>query len=99
MGKAPNTKTPDFLLYESLNIGACPVMWIESKSVFADEMEHNRYQKKQLSYYEDLYGAGLVVYWYGFIDTIVPKDYMIMDYIFFEEMGYKLDRLMDQTIG
>jgi hypothetical protein len=98
LNKTPNTKTPDFLLYEPMDINSSKVMWIESKAVFADEIEHNRYQKKQFQFYEELYGPGMVVYWYGFVDSIVPNNCIIKDYAFFEELEYDLDRLLDYEI-
>ncbi len=98
MSKEPNTKTPDFLLSEPYKVDGIDVMWIESKAVFADEKEHKRYQLKQFSFYEDLFGPGMVVYWYGFLDTLVPNNYLITDYTFFEVMGYDVDRLINRTL-
>jgi len=98
MSKEPNTKTPDFLLSEPYKIEGIDVRWIESKAVFADEKEHNRYQLKQFSFYEDLFGPGMVVYWYGFLDTLVPNNYMITDYTFFEVMGCNVDKLINRTV-
>ncbi len=95
LNKEPNTKTPDFLLHEPMRINGNKVRWIESKAVFADEKEHNRYQKKQFQFYEDLYGPGMVVYWYGFLDTITPGNYLITDYTFFENISSDLDRLLN----
>lgn len=95
LNKKPNTKTPDFLLHKSLDVNGSQVKWIESKAVFADEKEHNRYQKKQYRFYEDIYGPGMVVYWYGFLDTIVPGNYIITDYMFFENLGIEIGRLLN----
>jgi hypothetical protein len=98
LNKEPNTKTPDFLLHEPMRINGNKVRWIESKAVFADETEHNRYQKKQFQFYEDLYGPGMVVYWYGFLDTITPGNYLITDYTFFENISSDLDRLLNHSV-
>jgi len=98
MRKTPNTKTPDFVLHEPLDIDGSKVIWIESKAVFADDKEHNRYIEKQFKFYEDLHGPGMVVYWYGFLDNIVPNDYIITDYVFFEYLGYNVDGLADCMI-
>lgn len=98
MNKGSNTKTPDFLLSEPFKVDGIDVKWIESKAVFADKKEHNRYQLKQFSFYEDLFGPGMVVYWYGFLDTIVPSNYMITDYTFFKVMGYDVERLINRTL-
>ena len=98
LNKEPNAKTPDFLLNESIDVNGSKVKWIESKAVFADETEHNRYQKKQLGFYEDLFGPGMVVYWYGYLDTITPNNYLIADHTFFEAMGYDLDKLLNHAM-
>ena len=98
LNKEPNAKTPDFLLNESFDVNGSKVKWIESKAVFADETEHNRYQKKQLGFYEDLFGPGMVVYWYGYLDTITPNNYLIADHTFFETMGYDLDKLLNHAM-
>ena len=98
MNKEPNAKTPDFLLKESIDVNGSKVKWIESKAVFADETEHNRYQKKQLGFYEELFGPGMVVYWYGYLDTITPNNYLIVDHTFFEQMEYDLDKLLNHVM-
>ncbi|MBW6518642.1 MAG: C15orf41 family protein [ANME-2 cluster archaeon] len=98
LNKELNAKTPDFLLKNSIDIDGSTVNWIESKAVFADETEHNRYQKKQLGFYEELFGPGMVVYWYGYLDTISPNNYLIVDHTFFEQMGYDLDRLLNHVM-
>ena len=94
LNKIPNTKTPDFLLHKPMVLDGHQVTWIESKAVFADEKEHNRYYYKQFQFYEDLYGSGMVVYWYGFLDGIIPNNYILTDYTFFEYLGYDVDRLL-----
>lgn len=93
MSKAPNTKTPDFLLHEPLTINGDQVKWVESKAVFADETEHNRYHEKQFRFYEELFGTGMVVYWYGLVDDICPGNYVIIDHTFFEYLKYDVKRL------
>ncbi|MCL7415024.1 MAG: C15orf41 family protein [ANME-2 cluster archaeon] len=98
LNKEPNAKTPDFLLQESIDVDGHTVKWIESKALFADETEHNRYQKKQLGFYEELFGPGMVVYWYGYLDTIIPNNYFIADHTFFEAMGYDMDKLLNHSL-
>lgn len=98
LNREPNAKTPDFLLHEPMRINGSKVRWIESKAVFADEIEHNRYQKKQFQFYEDIYGPGMVVYWYGFLDTLTPGNYIITDYTFFEDKDCDLDRLLNHAV-
>jgi len=60
-------KTPDFLLKKTLKIGNRSYHWIESKASFGDEQEMKRDFKKQFKPYLELFGSGIVVYWYGFI--------------------------------
>ncbi|NOZ59389.1 MAG: hypothetical protein GXO66_07445 [Euryarchaeota archaeon] len=81
-------KTPDFLV-KGLRILGMPVTWVESKAVFADEEEHRLYMRKQLSHYLRCFGPGVVVYWYGYVDTILGKrsDLIILDYTHFSHPG------------
>lgn len=76
-------KTPDFLLKESIKIDSTKVEWIESKAMFGCDSTHKYYLKKQLKEYEELYGVGMVVYWYGFIEHITMNQNIIKDYNFF----------------
>lgn len=68
------TKTPDFLLKSPLNIDSINISWIESKGLFGGPEEHRRYLKKQFSEYIKFFGAGMVVYWYGFVDPISEEN-------------------------
>ncbi|SFM69541.1 C15orf41 family protein [Methanolobus profundi] len=77
------TKTPDFLLDEELDVDGVKISWIESKALFGDEKEHDYYIKKQFREYEEIYGVGMIVYWYGYIDTISYNGNLIKDYRFF----------------
>ncbi|WP_242492537.1 C15orf41 family protein [Methanolobus psychrotolerans] len=88
------TKTPDFLLDEELDIDGVKVSWIESKALFGDEKEHDYYIKKQFREYEENYGIGMIVYWYGFIDTISFNGNIIKDYEFFDE-GEMVEELLN----
>lgn len=72
--KRGDLKTPDFLLKSSLKIDGLEINWIDSKELFGDEEEHRRLLKKQFSEYIELFGPGLAVYWYGFVDSIVEKE-------------------------
>lgn len=78
-------KTPDFLLDTDIVIDGVDVSWIESKALFGDEKEHEYYIKKQFREYEENYGTGMIVYWYGFIDSISYNGNLIKDYTFFDE--------------
>ena len=61
-------KTPDFLLKSSLNVRGIDVHWIESKATFGTKREIKKNLKNQLLPYRELYGSGMVVYWFGFIN-------------------------------
>lgn len=67
-------KTPDALLDKPIVVNGWKVNWIESKATFGDRVEVNKNTKKQLSPYVQLFGQGLVVYWFGFVDEITMED-------------------------
>ncbi|MCD4703365.1 MAG: C15orf41 family protein [Methanosarcinaceae archaeon] len=85
-------KTPDFLLEEPLVVDGMSLQWIESKAVFADEREHTRYCRKQLHDYEEQYGNGMVIYWYGHIDGIAMEETLVRDHGFDIEFDYNIAR-------
>jgi hypothetical protein len=65
------------------------INWIESKATFGDNVEIKKNIKKQLLPYLDLFGRGMVVYWFGFLDDFEgPDDIIITD-----------DRLLDWKFG
>ncbi len=68
--KTAHTKTPDFRLENPMKVGSKWVNWIECKGSFGDEQEYKRDLRKQLSHYVNLFGQGIVIYWYGFIDDM-----------------------------
>lgn len=78
-------KTPDFLLRDKpIKIKGHTANWIESKASFGSPNEIKRNYKKQLKPYVDLFGSGVVVYWYGFVDDIkIDKDILMIDGTFF----------------
>jgi len=89
-GKYP--KTPDFLLDKPLKINGWTINWIESKANFGDEIEVKKNLKNQLEPYTKLFGPGLVVYWFDFVDAaveILPPDIKIVSCDFFDRMVYK----------
>jgi len=45
------------------------VNWIDSKGMFADHLTFEE-QSEQLQGYVNRYGTGLVIYWYGFVETL-----------------------------
>jgi hypothetical protein len=60
-------KTPDFLMLSPLNVRGLNVHWIESKATLGTHKEIKKNLKNQLIPYRDLYGSGMVIYWFGFI--------------------------------
>lgn len=79
-------KTPDCLLYKPLKIDDINIWWIESKASFGDMVEVRKNAKRQLIPYTNLFGEGMVVYWFGFVDDIKPPSGVkIVDNIFFEK--------------
>ncbi|MBN2488386.1 MAG: C15orf41 family protein [Methanosarcinaceae archaeon] len=85
--KNGNGKTPDFVLDDPLTIDDTDIRWIESKATFGDVREHQYYYQKQFKHYEMEFGQGLVVYWYGFVDSITLEGHLIKDYEFFDGMA------------
>ncbi len=63
-------KTPDFLLDAPLELDGTRLFWIESKGNFGDRIEVNRNLKRQLRSYSEIFGPGLVIYWFGVIDGV-----------------------------
>ena len=89
------TKTPDCLLDEPLNIDGTKVSWIESKALFGDEAEHKHYSNKQFKHYEEEYGQGMVIYWYGHLDSLTLDGHLIKNYEFFDENSDDVQTLLD----
>ncbi|CAH2094583.1 unnamed protein product [Euphydryas editha] len=63
-------KTPDFKLDVPIAIDGFIVNWIESKALFGDEENHLGYMKDQLMCYWNRFGPGLVIYWFGYLETL-----------------------------
>jgi hypothetical protein len=73
-------KTPDCLLDEPIRVNGWDINWIESKASFGDTIEIGKNVRKQLEPYTELFGDGLVVYWFGFVDEAEsPKGIFITD--------------------
>lgn len=73
-------KTPDCLFDKPVKVNGWELNWIESKATFGDRVEVNKNLKKQLSPYLDMFGQGLVVYWFGYVDDVqIPEGIFIMD--------------------
>jgi hypothetical protein len=81
------SKTPDALLGNLIGLAGHRVQWIESKANFGDDVEIRRNVKKQLVPYVNMFGEGVVVYWYGYVrDTENVPGIVIMDGDTFESL-------------
>nr|CAI5844420.1 unnamed protein product [Callosobruchus analis] len=68
-------KTPDCKLDVPIVVDGFIVNWIESKALFGDKEVHRDYMKNQYLSYWNRFGPGLVIYWFGYLETIVePND-------------------------
>ena len=72
-------KTPDFLLMKPIEWHGDEYNWIESKASFGDEYIHRKNHRGQVSDYVELYGQGILVYWYGYLDVLKTRGYTIVD--------------------
>lgn len=88
-------KTVDFLLDKpfEVNFETHPeekrkIHWIESKGSFGDTRQLRRDHKKQLSKYVEMWGPGMVVYWFGYLEGLElfleARDVKIVRHEFFE---------------
>lgn len=75
-GKYP--KTPDFLLDEHIPFDGKKIKWIDSKASFGDDIEIRRNNRKQFRQYVELFGDGMVLYWFGIIDDIHGDEHVIV---------------------
>jgi hypothetical protein len=71
------SKTPDILflipMIVTLQDHEYIVNWIDSKAMFADEDTYKD-SLEQFNGYCNRYGKGLVIYWFGHVDTIVSSN-------------------------
>jgi hypothetical protein len=78
-------KTPDCLLDKPVIIDGMEVHWFESKANFGNQFEVKRNNKKQLDPYTKIFGPGIVVYWFGYVeDHEQMDDVRVVDAKFFE---------------
>ncbi|GAB0090312.1 CDAN1-interacting nuclease 1 [Sergentomyia squamirostris] len=66
-------KTPDLKLAIPCLYRGVPIHWIESKALFGDAVNHEKYMREQLSCYRNRFGAGIVIYWMGCVDTVAES--------------------------
>jgi CDAN1-interacting nuclease 1 len=64
-------KTPDLLLAVQCLYKNTIISWIESKASFGDCENHKKYLKDQLTCYENRFGCGIVIYWFGYEQEIL----------------------------
>jgi hypothetical protein len=73
-------KTPDCLLDEPIRVNGWEINWIESKASFGDNTEVRKNIRNQLIPYNELFGNGLVVYWFGVVDDVdSPEGIIVVD--------------------
>lgn len=85
--RAKYDKTPDILLHKPIDVNGARKYWIESKATFGDPYEVRRHIKKQLLPYSEMFGDGIVVYWFGYVDDQkydLPEGVDVVDASFFE---------------
>ncbi|XP_018331688.1 uncharacterized protein C15orf41 homolog [Agrilus planipennis] len=67
-------KTPDIKMEIPIMIDGVIINWIESKALFGSEELHREYFKNQYFSYWNRFGPGLVIYWFGFVETLIQTD-------------------------
>jgi hypothetical protein len=72
-------KTPDFLLDKPLNVRGTEIYWIESKGTFGDAHEIQKNLRSQLQPYREMFGCGMVIYWFGFITPAPLTDGILIE--------------------
>ncbi len=88
--RAQYEKTPDTLLRKPITWDGGKKFWIESKATVGDAVEIRRHIKKQLEPYVHMFGDGIVVYWFGYVEDVAhhePEGVTIVDGSAFEEEG------------
>lgn len=63
-------KTPDALLPVPLLVNGRRVHWIDSKATFGCPQSHAEYYSSQFTSYLNRFDAGLVIYWFGYDESI-----------------------------
>ncbi|XP_014602519.1 PREDICTED: uncharacterized protein C15orf41 homolog isoform X2 [Polistes canadensis] len=92
-------KTPDFKLEVPIAVNGFVVNWIESKARFGNNEIHQKYIREQFLSYWNRFGPGLVIYWFGYLNTLNQlneKKFIIMDH-FPEDITYMDPNSIKQT--
>jgi hypothetical protein len=72
-------KTPDVELQIPIAVNGRIVNWIDSKAMFADRVTHSEHHA-QFRSYVNRFGPGMVIYWFGFVDSLPEtEDVVIAD--------------------
>ncbi|KAG1674257.1 hypothetical protein GQR58_015147 [Nymphon striatum] len=84
--RSRTTSISDYLSLHSLKpaVDGKVVNWIESKGSFGDHDNHEGYLKSQYWSYQNRYGPGIVIYWFGFIEELniyCDKGITVIDHI------------------
>ena len=91
-------KTPDFVLANPLCVDDLMVNWIESKALFGDDFEHEHYSKKQFREYAEIFGEGMVVYWYGCLEDLPAEGYLVKNHSFFDDYQEEVNELFNYLV-
>jgi len=69
-------KTPDIRLLTPIYIDGIDheINWIDSKAMFGDHKMHAAQIKAQFVSYVNMFGPGLVIYWFGYVDIMNPPN-------------------------
>jgi hypothetical protein len=90
-------KTPDILLDEPMEYNGTKLFWLESKANFGDRTEVARNFKRQLKPYAELFGPGLVIYWFGVVDGLQGKKEDV--FVGVPETLEEMDRELEEQHG
>lgn len=95
-----NTETPDFIINGTLSVDGKEVRWIDSKAHFGDVAEHKHIMEKQFSRYLEIFGGGMVVYWYGFVESVpeIEPRIVVKDRTYFTGFEEQINRLFEYGI-